>query len=127
MAVQFDIGEDKEFFLGEDKVVRFPIVDDDGVPLDFATWGLEFIVRKTDKAKDPAIIYKSTTNGGIVITGVYNIDSEINTQRAVITFDSEDTEFLKPITYRHSLKRTDIGSEGILSYGDFVLLQATAH
>ena len=33
---------------------------------------------------------------------------------------------LKPKTYRHSLKRTDAGSETILAFGDFVLREATA-
>lgn len=127
MAVEFNVTANDKFFLGEDKVIDFVIFGPDGAtPLNVAGFTLEWTMRKTDKAPDPAIILKTSTLG-ITIIGVYNTAALTNTQRVRITFVPADTAALKPMTYRHSLKRVDVGNAIVLSFGDFVLRQATEH
>jgi len=127
MAIEFNIDADKRWFLGEDKILSFKISDASGNPLDVSAWQMEFIVRKTDKAADPPVIPRKATPTDIVISGIFNSNPDQNQQRVVITFDSDETSSLKPITYRYSLKRIDTGNEGILAYGGITFLQATAH
>lgn len=126
MAREFNITAADKFFLGEDKFVDFTIFDQDGVtPLDVTGATLEWSLRKTDKADDPALLLKVPT-----VVGVFNLIPASNTQRVRLTFASSDTTYptsgLKAnFAYRHSLKITDIGSENILSYGSMLFLQAT--
>lgn len=129
MSKQFNIGTDKKWFLGEDKILSFTIFGPDEVtPIDFSAWTLEFVFRKTDKdTKEPPIMRK-TMSAGLSITGVFNVDPLVNTQRLIVTFTSDDTTLLKPaFGYRYSIKRTDVNNEGILAYGGITFLQATAH
>jgi hypothetical protein len=142
MAIEFDITAAHKFFLGEDKVIDLTIFGQDGItPFDVLGLALEWNLKKTDKALDPGIITKGITalgaSTGITIVGVYDVDPEVNTQKTRITFDSNDTDpdvtsllvtpyVLKAATeYRHSLKRKDTGSEGILTFGSFTFVQAT--
>jgi hypothetical protein len=127
MAIEFNITAEDRFFLGEDKNIEFTIFGPDNVtPVDVTGWTLEWNMRKTDKAGDPPLLRKYQNNG-LALVGVFNANAQQNTQRVRITFGSDDTSLLKPMVYRHSLKRTDVGSESILSYGSIELLQATEH
>jgi hypothetical protein len=125
MAIEFNIPEDK-VFMGENKKLRFKIYQADGVtPLDLTGRSLIWVVRKTDKASDPAILSKATAGAaGIAIVGAYNVDPTINTQVAEVSIDAADTSVLRPLTYRHSMK--EVTDTTILSFGDFPLAQATA-
>lgn len=131
MAREFNITAADKFFLGEDKVIEFTILGlDDVTPLELGGVPLEWSMRKTDKASDPAIL-ASTPIGSIELTlvGVYSPNPTINTERVRLTFVPADTRTgIKPgVPYRHSLKRTDIGNNNILSYGSITFLQATEH
>ena len=142
MAVELNITATDKFFLGEDKVIDLTIFGQDGVtPIDILALPLEWSLKKKDKDPDPGIIAKAITAGGvstgITIVGVFNAVPATNTQRLRITFLSADTDpdatsvlptpyTLKAgLAYRHSVKRMDIGNEGILTYGSFTFLQAT--
>jgi hypothetical protein len=139
MAIEFNVTASHKFFLGEDKVIDFVIFGPDGVtPLNVSGMPMQWSLRKTDNAGDPAIIVKNTGAAtGVTIVGTYNAVPTVNTQRVRVTFASADTDpvitggLATPYTlragvvYRHSLKRTDVGNEGILSYGSFTFLQAT--
>lgn len=128
MAMEFNITSKDKWFLGEDKFIELPVFAQDGVtPLDVTGMAIQFVMRKTDRDKDPAIIQKTTAAGTITIVGVFNPLPNLNTQKLHIAFVSDDTTNLKPLTYRYSIKRTDAGNEAIFSFGDLVLLQATAH
>lgn len=128
MSVEFNIGAEHKFFVGEDKVLSFTIFGADGVtPADCALWALELPVRKTDHSSSFVVPLKTKANGKLMVTGAYNVDPQVNTQRVVAFFESEDTTGVKAGTYRWSLKRTDDGEEAILTYGNFTLLEATAH
>lgn len=129
MAIQRDITAADTFFLGEDKIIDFTVFGQDGVtPLDVTGLPLEWNMRKTDKAADPALLVKGVGTG-LTIVGTYNVSPSLNTQRVRVTFVPADTNtVLRPnVAYRHSLKRKDVGSAGIFSYGDITFLQATEH
>ena len=128
MALEFNVTAADKFFLGEDKIIDFTIFDAGGiVPLNVAGFSLEWSLKKTDKAGDPGILVK-TVGSGLSIVGVWNAVPATNTQRVRLTFASIETDLLKAgVAYRHSLKRTDVGNEGILSFGSFTFLQATVH
>lgn len=128
MAVEFNITGTAKFFLGEDKVIDLTIFDLDGVtPLDVSGLALEWNMRKTDKAPDPAILTKAAGTG-MSIVGIYNVSPGINTQLVRLTFVPADTSSLKPnFAYRHSLKRKDAGNANIFTYGSITFLQATEH
>jgi hypothetical protein len=86
----------------------------------------DFIVRKSDKAADPPLIFKTTGSpGGVAVTGspavvevnLYDIDTALADGSGVV---------LKPGDYRYSLKRVDAGAETITAEGVFQLSEATA-
>lgn len=128
MAIQFDVTATDKFFMGEDKILEFTVFGSDGVtPLDVSGLSLEWNLRKTDKAADPALLTKGI-GSGLTIIGVWNVSPVTNTQRVRVTFVPADTNGLKAnIAYRHSLKRKDTNNASILSFGSFTLLQATEH
>src|SRR5215210_241825 len=126
MATEFNIGVANKWFLGEDKTLSFTIFAVDGItPIDFSAWTIEFVFRRTDKTTDLKMPIKTFVNGGLHITGVFNVDPAINTQRLIISFPSDDTTSLKAgYAYRYSIKRTDVNNEEILAYGSITFLQA---
>jgi len=127
MAIEFNITAADKFFMGEDKIIDFAVFGNDNItPIDISGVAIEWKVRKTDKATDPALITKAIGNG-LTIIGTFNPNPLTNTQRVRLIFVPADTSVLKPLIYRHSLKRMDAGNAGILSYGNFTLLQATEH
>ena len=136
MAIEFNVTAADGWFLGEDKLLSIEIIGQDAAgllpgetgyvrtPVDVTDWALEYIIRLKDKDPDPPLLRKETGEG-IEIMGTFN--ETTNTQRVQITIDSPDTTDWKAKTYRHSLKRTDLGDETILFWGGATLLQATAH
>jgi hypothetical protein len=123
MAIQRDIVAADNFFLGEDKILEFTVFGPDGM-LNVGGLPLEWNMRKTDKAGDPAILTKGIGTG-LTIIGSYNAVPATNTQRVDVTFVPADTIGLKPnVAYRHSLKRKDANAEEILSFGAITFLQA---
>lgn len=137
MAIEFNVTAAHKFFLGEDKILELTIFGQDNVtPFDVSGLPLEWSLRKTDGASDPALITKGI-GSGLTIIGAYNVDPLVNTQRVRVSFGSDDTDPLVTallatpyklkanVAYRHSLKRKDSGNEGIFTYGSFTFLQAT--
>ena len=129
MATEVTIGGDGVMFVGEDKLLRFEVLDKtydpaipgSGVPLDMQGWTLLFDVRMKDTSPDPAMFSAAPS-----IVGIYDPIRSQNTQRAVVTLTDNDLDLFKAKTYRHSLKRMDPGSETVLVFGDFVPQKATA-
>ena len=136
-------------FVGEDKDLEFEIFDQAGrtdeeleeaitagtaTMQDVTGWGFQFLVRLKDRTTGDPLIDKSDGSPvEIDIDGTFNATRATNTQRVVVHMFDTDTAAadgssvtLAPKTYRYSLKRTDTGSETILAWGDFELLEATA-
>lgn len=121
MAEDVTIGNDGSLFVGEDKTLKLEVLDSSDVPVNIAGWSILFDVRKLNTSADPALLSQTAT-----ITGVYNAVRATNTQRAVVTLTDTEMNTLKALTYRHSWKRMDDGSETVLAYGNFVPQKATA-
>lgn len=127
MADEVHIGRKPGWFAGEDKKIQFPIFeDDDETPKDVTGYAFAWIVRRRDDDADPPVLQKTSDSGSIAIVGTYNADPAQNTQRVEVTITDTDTESLAAGTYRHSLKRTDDGSETVLAFGNAYLQRATA-
>jgi len=125
--------------IGDDILLSFEVFQDDlvvdadgdyvsGTPQDVTTWTLAFYVRKNDKATGAPLIGK-VSGAGIAITGTYNATHSMNTQRVEVTIADTDTVqddgtiLVAAGKYRHSLKRTNAGSEKTVADGKFVLLE----
>ena len=134
MAYENNIIAEQHWFIGEDKLLEFEILGDDGKLVtdptkaveDAATWSMVYSLRKKDDSGDPALVEKRTSTGGIAVIGIYNVSRAVNTQRVRVTIIDTDTDVLKAATLRHSLKRLTDGSETILTFGSVALLKATA-
>jgi len=126
MAIRQDINKADGFFIDEDKTLAFEILGADGAtPVDMTGWTLAWTVRRYVTDADPAIA-KASGGSGVTITGTYNVDRATNTQRVIVAIADTDTAALAAGIYKHALKRTDEGSETILSFGDLVLQKAAA-
>ncbi len=136
MAREYNFEKTANIFVGEDKQVKFPVYDDDSSEavkpaLDVSGFAMTWILRKSDTAAD-ALLTKATGGQGITVTGTFDADPSVNTQRVVVALADTDTAdntgavLIKPGKYRYSLKRTDADSETILAFGNFVLREATA-
>ena len=122
MAEEANIPSD--FFIGEDKIFAFTIYQKTAAgvltttPQNIAGWALKWDMRRYDSEADPAVLSKTTGAGTITIT------DGINGQGQIAIADT-DTDSLAQRVYRHSLKRTDDGSETVLFYGNAILKRAT--
>lgn len=133
MAREANFTEDDEIFVGEDKFFYFEVWDDDQDPpvlLDASTMtDIVWFLRKNDTTT--SVLLSKSLGSGIDVIGVFNADPVVNTQRVrLILLDTDtwpdDGKPIKPGSYRHSLKRRGDGIDTILSFGDFVLREATA-
>lgn len=120
MALRDDITADDDFYTGEDKSLVFTVYQSDGTTAQNITgWTLSYMwkLRPTD-ADASAVLTKTTTAGIVLTTPVSGI--------CTVTIDDTDTDSLTPQTYYHELKRTNSGSETVLTTGT-VLLQRAIH
>ena len=124
---EYTIGGSGSLFVGEDKVLRFELVDAAATPapVDMTGWTTVFDVRKKDNSAEPPIL--SITP---VISGVFNASRVLNTQRAIVTLTDDHLNLFKGVPpsnpYRWSWKRMDTASETVLRWGDFSPQKATA-
>lgn len=111
MAEQADIAAADNWFLGEDKVLEFTVVDSAGAAVNITGWALEWILRSG--AGERALLTK-TVGSGVTITGGAGGVCQV----AIADTDTDD---LAAGRYWHALRRTDAGNEAVLSYGQVVL------
>ena len=118
MALQDDITLDDNLYAGEDKTLNFTIYQADGTTAQNITgWSLSYRWKKSlDDADSDAVLTK-TTSSGITLTVA------ASGQCAVAIADT-DTDAVPAGPYYHELKRTDSGSETILTTGSVYLRQA---
>ena len=118
MAVKAPITVDAGWFTNEDKQFVFSITQPDGVAAqDVTGWNLSWLLKAHKNDADTAAKITKTTLSGIALTtplsGV-----------VTVTISDTDTLALAPGNYYHELKRTDDGSETVLSYGSAALLRS---
>lgn len=117
MAIEANIPESEYWFLGEDKSLVFTVYQSDGTTAQNITgWALSWMLKDSEYDADADAVLTKTTDSGIALTTPL---SGICT----VTIADTDTSTLDAKLYRHELKRTDDGSETVLSYGFAVLLR----
>lgn len=116
MAALVTLGGAGSLFVGEDKTLKWELIDTTGVPVDMSGWAIRLLVLSSSGT---VMINKTAS-----ITGSYSSTRSANTQRAVVTLTDTDME-IPDGTHQHSLKRTDDGSETILTYGPCIVERAT--
>lgn len=116
MAAQVTIGGSGRLFVGEDKALRFEVLDSNGVPVDVAGWTIRFVVKSQTHT---VLIDKAAS-----ITGTYDANRIVNTQLAVVTLTDDDLSIDEGV-HQHSLKRTDSGNETVLVYGEYLMQRTT--
>jgi hypothetical protein len=114
MAEYAPITSEMEWFVGEKKTFEFSVIGES----DVTAWNVEWTLRQANKSPT-VLIYKRKADGGVVTPGGNKIQ---------VTVEPEDTLDISVGggEYDHALKRTDSGSEGVLSYGEAVLRQAAS-
>ena len=122
MAEEANIPTD--FYIGTD--VQFPFVIYQKTAAGVLTsirqnitgWAWRWDMRRYDSEADPPALTRSTASGTIVIT-------DANNGEGYISIADTDTDGLPARAYRHAMKRTDDGSEGIAFYGNAILARVT--
>lgn len=115
MSVEAPISTTYNLFIGEDRTLRFTVVDANDAAVDISGYALEWVMREKP-ASATADITKAT-GSGITITDGPNGLCEV-------AITDADTLALLPGTYFHTLRRTDDDSETVLSFGDVILRYA---
>lgn len=118
MAIRDDITKDDDFYTGEDKTLTVTVYEADGTtPQNITGWSLSYRWKRSPADADSdAVLTKTTASGIALTTPVSGI--------CTVTVADTDTDSLQPQTYYHELKRTDAGSETVLTTGTVVLQQA---
>jgi len=133
MSITQNITAAHKWFIGEDKILEFePLADDGKLPTD-PTKGVEDVsgrtfaywLAKSETAVEP-FFEKRTGGQGITITGVYNADRSVNTQRIAVAIEDTDTDDLKAGTWYHALKQIVAGGDAIYVDGTVILQKAPA-
>jgi hypothetical protein len=107
-----------DWFIGDDITLRFTVYTSHArtTCLDVSLFAMAYALRRRNTDADTALISKSTANGTITVTGVFNSDPLVNTQRVLVSIVDTDTDGMSPGSYMHSLKRTDPGFETVMMY-----------
>lgn len=103
-----NIGRNEGWFLGEDRTLRFTVLDDANQPVNITGWAILFAFQ--DKEGGATLFSRTPdmvdANGGV----------------CDVQIDPTDTEDLFPGTYFYILERMDPGNVSVLAYGAIVLM-----
>lgn len=97
--------------IGNDQTAELiPVVDKNGNCVDMSGWTITFVVRATPTGSTLLSLSAS-------VSGTYNADPDVNTQKAVAPITDTDTDALTAGLRYYAWKRTDAGNETDLDYG----------
>ncbi len=112
-------------FIGEDKRLRLRIFDENGItPLDIGSMTFRWTFSQSP-SDETALIAKTSAAGKITVSGVFNLIPASNTQYVEVEVDAEDTAAMFKGRYHHALRRADVGSRTVLTYGEVQLSEAS--
>lgn len=112
MAVESRIDADEEWFVGEDRVLRFHFREGDTEGI--AGWTMTFeLYERRAKPTDPAVATAAAV--GVAATAD-------EPARAVVQINGDATTTLGAGVYQFVLRRTDVGARSILAFGPVELL-----
>jgi hypothetical protein len=116
VAVETRIDADDEWFVGEDRVLRFRFVEGDTTGI--AGWPMEFaLFARRAKPSDPPLL--TAPAAGVDAT-------DVTPALAQVIIDGDTTALLDPGVYGFALRRTDVGARSILSFGPCELRSVTS-
>jgi hypothetical protein len=118
MAKESTIGGNGTLFAGENKTLRFEVLDTSLVPVDMSGWTVVFDARYTDSEPAPALVSLSAT-----IAGAYSATRSANAQRASVALTP--AVLSAPGSYRYALTRTDSGFVTVIAFGWMTVEKAT--
>ena len=114
MSKDSPIKQSDNWFIGEDRTLRFSVADSAGLAQNISGWTLEWVLRERPWGTQ-ALVTK-TTSAGITITNAAGGVCEV-------AVADDDTINLAPGAYFHTLRRTNAGAETVLAFGDAILQQ----
>ena len=116
MGAVANITKADRWFKGEDKIIRYTVVDSAGAAVDVAGYTAEWVLRLGPDG--PTAIITKTTGGSGITLPAPTTDGIIE-----VAIDDIDTDNLTASdNYHKTLKRTNSGNEGVLADG-FAVLQ----
>lgn len=134
MAVEANLTRAEALFPGTVRALRYEIFAD-GADVtaahaameDVATWTFAWELREAQGLAPHrtlgALIVAKASGAGIAIEGTYDSDRAVNTQRVVVTLDSDDLAAVRRGgTFEHRLRRSDSTHEAVLSFGTVPVL-----
>lgn len=120
MAIRDDIESTDDLYAGEDKTVSVSIYQaDETTAQNITGWALSYRWKRSlDDADADAVLTKTTADGITITNGAGGL--------CEIAIADTDTDAIAAGPYFHELKRTDAGSETILTTGT-VYLRRSVH
>lgn len=125
--IRHNITRDDAWFTGELKTLQYEILQsDEQTPLNCSGLTFSFILKTSETDPDASALLHKTSE--ITVTGVYNADRSLNTQRVEVPILASDTRsisgwtLLNNLVYWQELKRTDLDT--VLSKGTAYLQQS---
>lgn len=107
MAVESRIDADDEWFVGEDRVLRFTFVEGDLT--DLAEWAMSFTLYPRRAKLDADPLLTAPAVGYAAVPGA--------PAHARVSIDGTASAALEPGIYQFVLARADVGARQILSFG----------
>lgn len=128
--IRSDITIDSAWFTGEIKTLEFEILQrDKQTPLNCTGLNFSFMLKINEGDLDAAALL-TKSGSSVTVSGTYNADRSVNTQRVNVSIAANDTRVIpgwtidNNLVYWHELKRTDV--ETVVSQGT-VHLQQSLH
>jgi hypothetical protein len=113
MSIEANIASTDGFFRGEDKTLRFTVVDDGDNPVNITGWTITFTMSASQHGAQIAGLTK-TVGSGITLTSPASGILDV-------TILDTDTVAQGPAIYYYSLRRTNAGFAAELAFGSIDL------
>lgn len=127
MAVRFNITQNHEWFTNTARNLDFEVLNADpeedvnATPTNIVGFNIKWTFSDTNQIAAVKHINGKTAS----IVGVFNAVRSLNTQRARVTVLATETNIIPgDVTRYHELRRTDVGAESVLCFGDAYLCQS---
>lgn len=114
MAIESRIDAEDDWFVGEDRVLRFTFVAGDTAGVDDWTLAFELYGRRATDASDPLLTLTADGHPAVGEAAAY----------VLVNVAAADTLALGPGHYQYVLRRTDDGHRSVLSFGPAELRSA---
>lgn len=122
MAIESRIDAEDDWFVGEDRVLRFNFVDGDTAGID--TWTLEFALyaRRSTDASSPLLTVVANGHAAVAASD----ETPAVPAYALVSIAAAQSTALGPGHYQYVLRRTDTGHRSVLSFGPAELRSAVS-